>query len=379
MLSNILIRNARVFDASTGTFAPACDIRIENGVVAEMAQNIPVLPGCEVVEGENLCASTGWTDCHTHFSAFDPFLTYPSLGVTRVHEAGSNGAFGYPAFHDIVARLPFPVTSYLYVGVYGVSNQELKTLDNIQETPFLEIAASFPGEINGAKIRIDPRVNCDTRKSLRMAKELAVKANLPLIVHPSRCTDGVEEILAVMDKDDVYAHTYSPVSPGIFDEKGNVKKALWEAKERGVRFDLSHGSNNFGYDMARQAISQGFIVETISTDLHGANYDRPGISLSGVMTKAIQAGIPLEEALKMVTVNPSVLLHCAPKAPTIEVGQTADITVFTVSDEGIELPDVLKKVELCQTVVKDVATVIGATLHRSFDKAILCEGYGICK
>lgn len=371
MLNNILIRNARVFNAATGTFAPACDIRIENGIVAEMSQNIPAQVGYEIVESENLCVSTGWTDCHTHFAGFDPFLTYPSLGVTRVHDAGSNGALDYPKFHDTIARLPFPVTSYLYVGIYGVGGNELLDLNNIQETPFLDMAKQFPGEINGAKIRIDPRVNCDTKKSLRMAKELAVKAGLPLIVHPSRCTDSVEEILAVMDKDDVYAHTYSPVSPGIFDEKGNVKKALWDAAERGVRFDLSHGSNNFGYDMARQAISQGFIVETISTDLHGASYNRPGINLSGVMTKAIQAGIPLEEALKKVIINPSILLHCAPKAPTIEVGQTADITVFTVSHEGIELPDVIKKVELCQTVVKDVATVIGASLHRSKEMAVV--------
>ncbi len=371
MVKTILIRNVRVFDAAAGTFAPACDIRIENGVVAEMAQNIAVLPGYDVVEGENLCASTGWTDCHTHFSGFDPFLTYPSLGVTRVHDAGSNGALDYPAFHDTISRLPFPVTSYLYVGIYGVGGNELLDLNNIQETPFLDMVKQFPGEINGAKIRIDPRVNCDTKKSLRMAKELAMKAGLPLIVHPSRCTDSVEEILEVLDKDDVYAHTYSPVSPGIFDEKGNVKKAMWDAMKRGVRFDLSHGSNNFGYDMARQAISQGFVVETISTDLHGANYNRPGINLAGVMTKAIQAGIPLEEALKKVIINPSILLHCAPKDPTIEVGQTADITVFTVSNDGIELPDVIKKVELCQTVVKDVATVIGASLHRSKEMAVV--------
>lgn len=375
MINQILIRNARSFDAADGTFSAPCDIRVENGRVAEISQNIAVKPGYEVLEGENLCVSTGWTDCHTHFGGLDPFLTYPGLGVTRVHEAGSFGAFTFERFHQINSRLPFPATAYLYVGCWGVANGELRTLDNLKEEPFLETARSFPDEILGAKIRIDPRVNCDTKKSLRMAKELAVKAELPLVVHPSRCTDSIEEILAVMDKDDVYAHTYSPVSPSIFDEHGKVKKAIWDAVERGVRFDLSHGSNNFGYDIARRAIQQGFAVETISTDLHLGNYTKPGIRLAGVVTKAIQAGIPLADALKKVILTPAALLHVPTKVSSVQVGQAADITVFTISQKDIELPDVVGKVETCKTVIQDVATVIGSSLNRSFKTAILCENY----
>ena len=375
MINQILIRNARSFDAADGTFSAPCDIRVENGRGAEISQNIAVKPGYEVLEGENLCVSTGWTDCHTHFGGLDPFLTYPGLGVTRVHEAGSFGAFTFERFHQINSRLPFPATAYLYVGCWGVANGELRTLDNLKEEPFLETARAFPDEILGAKIRIDPRVNCDTKKSLRMAKELAVKAELPLVVHPSRCTDSIEEILAVMDKDDVYAHTYSPVSPSIFDEHGKVKKAIWDAVERGVRFDLSHGSNNFGYDIARRAIQQGFAVETISTDLHLGNYTKPGIRLAGVVTKAIQAGIPLADALKKVILTPAALLHVPTKVSSVQVGQAADITVFTISQKDIELPDVVGKVETCKTVIQDVATVIGSSLNRSFKTAILCENY----
>ena len=375
MINQILIRNARSFDAADGTFSASCDIRVENGRVAEISQNIAVKPGYEVLEGENLCVSTGWTDCHTHFGGLDPFLTYPGLGVTRVHEAGSFGAFTFERFHQINSRLPFPATAYLYVGCWGVANGELRTLDNLKEEPFLETARAFPDEILGAKIRIDPRVNCDTKKSLRMAKELAVKAELPLVVHPSRCTDSIEEILAVMDKDDVYAHTYSPVSPSIFDEHGKVKKAIWDAVERGVRFDLSHGSNNFGYDIARRAIQQGFAVETISTDLHLGNYTKPGIRLAGVVTKAIQAGIPLADALKKVILTPAALLHVPTKVSSVQVGQAADITVFTISQKDIELPDVVGKVETCKTVIQDVATVIGSSLNRPFKTAILCENY----
>ena len=375
MQKNILIRNARVFDAASKKFAPACDIHIRDGIVAGMAQSISCGPGFEVIEGENLCVSVGWTDCHTHVGGFDHVRTYPALGVTRIHEAGSFGAFTYQQFHKVNSSLPFPVTAYLYVGCWGVKNGELQNLDNLKEEPFLEVAKQYPQEILGAKIRIDPRVNCDTKKTLRMAKELAVKAGLPLIVHPSRCRDSIEEILEVMDKDDVYAHTYSPVCPGLFDESGNVKKAVWKAAERGVRFDLSHGSNNFSYEIARKAIRQGFVVETISTDLHMGNYSRPGISLAGVMTKAVQAGISLEDALEKVIMNPAELLHIKSKEPAIRVGQNADITVFTVSHQETELADVTGRAEACTTVVKDVATIRGAMLTRSVKEAVCCADY----
>lgn len=371
----ILIRNARLFDAAKGQFSDAEDILVENGVVSQIGKCIPVLPGCEVVEGENLCASTGWTDCHTHLDGFDPFLTYPALGVTRIHEAGSYGARNYQQFHEINSRLPFPVTAYLYVGAWGIANGELTNLDNLQEEPFLEMAKAYPSEIIGAKIRVDPRVNCDTKRSLRMAKNLAEKAGLPLIVHPSRCTDSVEEVLSVMGKDDVFAHTYSPVGPGIFDEKGNVRQAVWDAVKRGVRFDLSHGSNNFAYALARKAFAQGLVAETISTDLHMRNYTRPGMDLAGVMTKAIQIGYTLEDALTRVILTPSKLLHVADKPAAIEVGKPADITVFTVSQEGREYPDSVKNVELCQTIVEDVATVIGSSLYRAIDHAVPGPAY----
>ena len=375
MRKSILIRKARLFDAASASFSPAFDVLIEDGVVARIEADIPAAPEYELVEGAGLCASVGWTDCHTHIEDFDPFLSYPSLGVTRIHDAGSFGAFTYHRFHDVKLRMPFPVTTYLYVGCWGVSNGELTTLDNIKEGPFLEVAKAYPDEILGAKIRIDPRVNCDTKKSLRMAKELAVKAGLPLIVHPSRCTDSVEEVLAVMDRDDVYAHTYSPVGPGIFDENGRIKQAVWDAVARGVRFDLSHGSNNFEYELARRAFRQGLVTETISTDLHFKNYTRPGMDLAGVMTKAIHIGFTLEDALRRVILTPSALLHVEEKPARIEVGQKADITVFTVSDEGVELPDSVRNVERCETAVEDVATVLGSCLYRSIEHAVEGPAY----
>lgn len=376
MLHTILLHNVSVYDPDTASYSEKQDIRITDGIIAQLGPEIPAQPGWEILEGEDLRVSVGWTDCHTHLEGFDAFRSYPGLGATRVHDAGSFGAFTYPTIHEVIAALPFPVTAYLYVGCWGVTgngHDELITLDNLKEEPFLEVAKAYPGEIIGAKIRIDPRVNSDTRGTLRQAKALAEKAGLPLIVHPSRAKESLEEVLEVLEKDDVYAHTYSPVAPALFDDNGRIKQCAWDAMKRGVRFDLSHGSNNFSYDIARRAIAQGFLTETVSTDLHIKNYSRPGMSLAGVMTKAVQAGFTVDQVLRRVIGNPEKLLHLPDRQTKVMPGQKADLTVYRVLQEDRDLPDSLGNTECCHTQIQDVATIYGDCLHRSLPTAELSD------
>ncbi len=378
MLKNILIRGVSVYNASEKKYSAVQDILITDGIVARMEPHIKADPNWEILEGDDLRASVGWTDCHTHPDGFDPFLSYPALGATAIHDAGSYGAYNYAQIHDVIAMMPFPVTTYLYVGCWGAvgnGHDELITLENLKPEPFYEVAKEYAGEIVGAKIRIDPRVNSDTKLTLHQAKEVAVHAGLPLIVHPSRTKDSLKEVLDVLEKDDVYAHTYSPVAPSLFDEDGHIKKCAWDALKRGVRFDLSHGSNNFSYEIAKKAIEQDFVVETISTDMHLRNYDRPGISLAGVMTKAVHAGIPVNDALEKVIMAPARLLHTKERPATITVGMKADITVYTVSELAEELPDSMGNKEICRTQIKDVATIIGSALYRSINKAKTTDNY----
>ena len=46
---------------------------------------------------------------------------------------------------------------------------------------------------------------------------------------------------------------------------------MWKARERGVIFDVGHGAGSFWFRNAVPAIQQGFIPDSISTDLHTGN------------------------------------------------------------------------------------------------------------
>ena len=46
---------------------------------------------------------------------------------------------------------------------------------------------------------------------------------------------------------------------------------MWQARERGIIFDVGHGAASFWFRNAAPAIEQGFLPDSISTDLHTGN------------------------------------------------------------------------------------------------------------
>ena len=89
-----------------------------------------------------------------------------------------------------------------------------------------------------------------------------------------------------MKKGDVLCHTLAGNSDvmKVVDEDGKIKQCVLDARERGVIFDLSHGTNAYSYDTAEAAWKAGFFTDTISTDLHGGNINGPVFNM-GVLRR----------------------------------------------------------------------------------------------
>lgn len=60
-----------------------------------------------------------------------------------------------------------------------------------------------------------------------------------------------------------------------FWKKGKISEELWKSRERGVIYDVSQGKGNFSIKLAGEAIRQGFLPDTISTDLNIENWNDP--------------------------------------------------------------------------------------------------------
>ena len=95
--------------------------------------------------------------------------------------------------------------------------------------------------------------------------------------------------------------------------------------QRGVIFDVGHGAGSFWFRNAVPAVKQGFLPDSISTDLHIENFTI--LSYDNVLSKFASMGVPLNELIKRATVNPANEIH-HPELGTLSVGKDADIAVL---------------------------------------------------
>ena len=116
----------------------------------------------------------------------------------------------------------------------------------------------------------------------------------------------------------------------VIDEHGRVSEFLFEARRRGVLFDLGHGAGSFWLRNAIPAWQQGFQPDTLSTDLYFDNVAGPVHSLSHIMSKYLNIGMPLEEIVYRTTQRPAEVIH-HPELGTLREGSCADVAVFSLA------------------------------------------------
>jgi dihydroorotase len=100
-------------------------------------------------------------------------------------------------------------------------------------------------------------------------------------------------ILKKLRPGDIHTHVFAQQFP-ILNEARKVNDFMWQARERGVRFDLGHGAGSFWFRNAVPAFQDGFVPDTISTDLHMANICGPVVSMLNTMSKFYAMGMPLQ-------------------------------------------------------------------------------------
>jgi dihydroorotase len=202
-----------------------------------------------------------------------------------------------------------------------------------------QTCASFPDAIKGLKIRIGMESSLTEGLAyLDMALALGEKLGLPLAVHATSAPPTTAQVLSRLRPGDIYTHCFSSsLTSGILDKNGNLIPEVRQAKARGVRFDLGYGARSFDFATARAAISQGFIPDFISSDLHAYSLGSTISGLPQVISALCHAGLPLEEAILGATLRPAGNLGSDPTfTGRLEVGSPADLCLVSWSKEEVE-------------------------------------------
>jgi dihydroorotase len=364
----LVIQNGRLIDPGAGVDG-YYDVAFRNGKVAAVAPKID--PGdATTIDARDKMVTPGLVDAHVHVYegvshyGIPPDPTCLAQGATTVLDAGSAGADTFKGFRKfIIEASDTRIFAMLNISSMGMLAEEVGELDDIKWANIPKALATIEANrdvILGVKVRLSRDLNCSEASGIRplyLAREAADAAGLPLMVHPQDSwAESLDQVLAVLRKDDVMTHTYHGMRHGILDESGHLRHAVLAARARGVRFDVGHGQGSFDWNVCTRALEQGFPPDTISSDLHSHNVEGPVFDLITTVSKFLLLGMPLHDALERVTVEPAKTVGMPGRIGTLAVGAEGDAVVIDQREGRFDLIDSHGIIR--QTTMKLIPTVV---------------------
>ena len=151
------------------------------------------------------------------------------------------------------------------------------------------------------------------------------------------------DCLKHLKKGDMITHLYHGLRmeqhDGLLDADGRVQPEFFEAKKRGVVFDLGHGAGSFTWEVAEKGLSQGIKPDTLGTDLHVQNISGPVFDLPTTISKLLLLGMPLDEVIEASTYSPAKALGRQDQIGTLKVGARADVAIIKLQKGKISFVD----------------------------------------
>lgn len=331
---DLIIRRAKNLDGSL------TDIAIHHGKLVEIGTI-----GTDVVAAKTLdlkgqvLVSAGWIDAHVHCYPKSPIyrdeadLVGIASGVTTVVDAGSTGANDVDDFYTITRQAKTNVYAFLNIARTGIVTQnELADMAQIDKVGVRQAIKNNPGFIIGIKARMSSSVvGKNGIQPLVRAKEIQQENDrLPLMVHIGNDPPNLDEIADLLGAGDIITHCYNGKPNRILSSEGTLRDSIKRALSRGVMLDVGHGTASFSFAVAEQAIKQGIVPHTISSDIYCRNrLAGPVHSLATVMSKFFTVGLTLQRVIDCVTCNAADALRL-PSKGRLNVGYDADLTLFEI-------------------------------------------------
>ncbi|MGY0145874.1 amidohydrolase/deacetylase family metallohydrolase [Edwardsiella tarda] len=339
---DLLLRRARLADDSV------TDIAIKDGKIAALGEIQGEAVRVVSLQGKYY-VSPGWIDLHVHCYPDSPiYHDEPDCvgiagGVTTVVDAGSTGADEVARFHALTRTAITDVYTFLNISRTGLTAQnELADMHHIDIPAASAAIQCFPDFIVGLKARMSGSVVGDNGIApLVQAKAIQrANGNLPLMVHIGNPPPGLDEIVDMLEAGDILTHCYhGKPNSRVLTPAGVLRNAVSIALKRGVRMDVGHGTASFSFAVARQAIAQGILPYTISSDIYCRNrLDGPVHSLARVMVKFLALGMTLPQVIACVTQHAAEAIRLHSKGQ-LAPGYDADLTIFTLQHRPLTLVD----------------------------------------
>lgn len=343
---DLVLKGGHVIDPQNGIDG-LMDVSISDGKIAEVAAHISVEGNARSIDVSGLLVTPGLIDIHIHayvnrrhngpgffvgsLSADAHFL---SGGVTTAVDTGTAGAGEIAHFRaSVMEKSVCRLLAFVNISEPGMGDteQDIRTFDvNAAARAALD-HRDFVVGIKTAHYWTQEPFDADhpSWESVERAVEAGEACGMPVMVDfwprpPER--PYPELILKKLRPGDIHTHVFARQFP-VVDENGRVFQYMLDARERGIWFDLGHGAASFWFRNAARAIRDGFVPDSISTDLHMGNIHGCVISMLDTMSKCLVMGMSLQDVILRSTVTPAQAIG-RPDLGTLSVGSEADIAVL---------------------------------------------------
>src|SRR5437868_3723107 len=352
MAYDLTLKGGRVIDPSQN-IDRVTDVAFSGGKVAKVGDNLG--DAAEVRDVKGYIVTPGLIDLRTHVYWGGTSLGIDAedfcrrSGVTTAIDTGSAGPGNFAGFRKhVIEPSAVRILAYLHVsfaGIYAFSKTvmvgESEELRLMAPAEAVEVAEANRDLIVGIKVRVGRHAGGTSGTApLDIALQAANECGMPLMCHIDFPPPSYEDVLERLRPGDVLTHAFRPFPNSPLDHQGKVKDAVRRARERGIQFDIGHGKGSFAFKTARGMLANGFLPDTISSDVHALCINGPAFDQLTTLSKFLCMGMPFNDVIAATTVNAAAVLK-RPEIGSLKVGSVDDATMLSIQRGEFDYVDVM--------------------------------------
>ncbi|MEJ7693570.1 amidohydrolase/deacetylase family metallohydrolase [Daejeonella sp.] len=355
---DLLLKGGHVIDPKNKIDAKM-DVAIVAGKIAKVAADIPANTARKTVNVTGLYVTPGLIDIHGHvfhgtkadhylsngLAALPPDGFTFRTGVTTIVDAGGAGWRNFDVFKKNV--IDVSQTRVLsFINIVGEGMRDLVAYEQNTADMDAKLTSSMANKYKSliVGVKIAHYIGHDWAPADK-AVEAGTIANIPVMVDFGKANPPlpIEDLfMKHLRPGDIFTHMYRydrefsaegkmlEHKQAIVDMKTKkVKPFVFEARKRGIIFDVGHGGGSFMWSQAIPAMQQGFAPDVLSSDLHTGSMNGGFKDMANLASKFLNIGMSLQDVIAASTWKPANVIKRS-ELGNLSEGSEADIAVFNL-------------------------------------------------
>jgi dihydroorotase len=289
-------------------------------------------------------------------------------------DVGSAGSYSLPGFRRfIVEPSKSKVFALLNLSSIGLiaNTWEFANIDYC-DVGLAETMTNLNRDlVLGIKARIDKFTTRGTGiKPLELARELADKVDLPLMVHIGMGPPSLAEISTYLRPGDILTHCFTGQDNKIVAQNDEVYPFIKDLHDKGLILDIGHGTGSFSFITAEKMLAQGILPDVISTDIHQMAIQGPMFDMTVTLSKFLSLGMSLPDIIERATSRPAAAIRRSDLG-TIKPGSAADVALFKIEEGDYTFQDIfMNERKGTQLLVNTLTMIDGDVLPRTVEEPL---------